>query len=67
MTESRKLLTLKQVCALVERSRQTIHAWYTAGKFPKPILQDPEDARSCRWVESEVNAWIEERMAARTA
>lgn len=68
MTEHQRpqLLTLKQVCERIQVTRTTIHDWYTSGKFPRPILLDPLNARTCRWLESEVNAWIEEKAAKRT-
>ncbi|MNY49814.1 Prophage CP4-57 regulatory protein (AlpA) [compost metagenome] len=62
-----QLLTLKQVCGRIQVTRQTIHEWYTDGRFPKPILLNPKDARTCRWLESEVNTWIEDRVAKRPA
>ena len=39
------------------------------GKFPQPVrLGDPDDPRSAvAFVESEVSAWIEERIAKRDA
>ncbi len=62
-----QLLTLKQVCELIQVTRATIHEWYTTGKFPKPVLLDPNNHRTCRWLESEVSAWIAERAAKRPA
>ena len=38
-----------------------------AGKFPKRFLLDPDGGRAVGWLESEVEAWIETRAAARTS
>ena len=62
-----QLLTLKQVCDRIQVSRQTIHDWYTSDRFPRPVLLNPKDARTCRWLEAEVNAWIAELAAKRPA
>lgn len=42
--------------------RSTIYQLMSEGKFPKPI---PLSARSVGWLESEVAAWQEKRIAAR--
>jgi prophage regulatory protein len=43
-------------------SRSTIYARIKAGAFPKPV---PLGARSVGWLQSDIEAWIEERIARR--
>lgn len=64
-SEPYKLLTLKQVCDLIGLSRWGLEDLRNSGNFPKPIYLS-ESRKSIRWLESEVNAWIEQRMAARS-
>ena len=45
-------------------SRSTIYAEMAAGKFPKPVPLGPG---SVGWLENEIEAWIEERIAKRAA
>lgn len=44
-------------------SRTTLYALIKEGKFPAPI---PLGARAVGWLESEVDAWIESRVKARS-
>ncbi len=44
--------------------RSTIYRLISEGQFPKPI---PISARAVGWLESEVSAWLEQRIAARDA
>lgn len=37
------------------------------GKFPKRFQLNPPNGRAVGWLENEVDAWIEERAAARPA
>ena len=49
----------RQVEARTGLSRSTIYEWSVAGRFPPPVrLSD----RVVRWVESEVEEWIRERI-----
>jgi prophage regulatory protein len=43
-------------------SNSTIHAWIKEGRFPAPVALG---ARAVGWIESEIDAWIADRAAAR--
>lgn len=53
-----RLLSIEQVLDKIPVSRQAIYAWISRGEFP---VQRRISANRVAWVESEVNAWIEER------
>jgi prophage regulatory protein len=54
------ILRRKQVESRVGLSRSTIYDAVKAGTFPKPIQLGP---RSVGWLESDVAAWLEQRIA----
>ena len=56
-----KLLTVREVCALLQISRTSLYDWLAAGRFPKPIHLKQNVPR---WRESDVLAWLESREAA---
>ena len=51
----------KQVESRTGLSRSSIYAGMAAGTFPKPIRLG---AQSVGWLESEIDAWLHERIAA---
>lgn len=53
-----RLIRRKEVLHRTGLSNTTIWRMYSAGTFPKPRKIGPN---SVAWLESEVNAWIEER------
>ena len=53
---------LPQVLAKTGLSKSLLYALAQKGEFPKPIKLSE---RSSAWVESEVNDWIDARIAAR--
>ncbi len=55
------ILRRKQVEKRVGLSRSTIYAKIAAGEFPAPIALS---ARVVGWLESDIIAWIESRIAA---
>ena len=57
-----RLIKLKEVISLTGLSRSHLYALAQQGIFPKPVKLTE---RSSAWVESEVLAWIEERIAQR--
>lgn len=59
-----KILRLPKVLEVTGKSQSTLYADMAAGSFPKPI---PTGKRSVGWLESEVAAWQEARMALRDA
>ena len=56
-----KIARRKRVEARTGLSRSSIYAGIKAGTFPKPINLGPQ---SVGWLESEIDAWIRERIAA---
>ena len=61
-----QILRLPTVKARTGQSRSTIYAKIARREFPKPISLGA-NARAVGWLESEVDAWIEQRIAARDA
>lgn len=57
-----KILRLNQVKDRVGLSCSTLYALIAANKFPKPIKLT--GAQSVGWIESEVDAFLRERIAA---
>lgn len=56
------LIRLERVKARTCLSRSTIYAYMRDGRFPPPVTISE---RCVAWVESEIEAWIAERIAAR--
>jgi len=61
------LLTKRQVAERVGLHPEYIMTLARQGKFPQPIKYGEHRTASVRFVESEVDAWIAERMAEREA
>ncbi|WP_420554786.1 helix-turn-helix transcriptional regulator [Neptuniibacter marinus] len=57
-----KLIKLKDVLAITGLSRSHIYALAQQERFPKPVKLTE---RSSAWVESEVQEWIDTRIAQR--
>lgn len=55
-----KLLKLPQVCRRVGLSRTTIYQLVAAGTFPKPI----KIRSTSLWATRQVDAWVEQQIAA---
>jgi len=55
-----KILRLPQVLDIVGLSRSTIYAKIKAGEFPPQIRLSK---RSSGWIHSEIQSWIDERVA----
>lgn len=58
---SEALLTRRQVEAKIGFKHSTIYKWIAAGTFPAP-RRDPVTG-SVRWLESQVQAWIDDWVA----
>ncbi len=56
-----KILRLREVLSRTGLSRSTIYEIVGKGTFPKPINLAP---RAVGWLESEIDTWIAERIAA---
>lgn len=57
-----KLIKINDVTAMTGLSRSHLYALAQQGIFPKPVKLTE---RSSAWVESEVQGWIESRIALR--
>jgi prophage regulatory protein len=58
-----RLIALPDVLKRMNISERTLYRYVADGTFPKPVKIGPLS----RWVESEVDQWLEERLAAREA
>ena len=59
-----KLIRLPEVLSMTGRGRSSIYEMIASGNFPRPVNIG---RAAVAWVESEVVAWIEERIAERDA
>lgn len=64
ISDKENLLRLNQVRARTGLSRSTIYAYVHDKKFPRPVSISQ---RCVAWMESEIDAWISERISARRA
>ncbi|OUR63487.1 hypothetical protein A9Q79_10310 [Methylophaga sp. 42_25_T18] len=58
---SQQIIKLPRVVVRTGKSRSAIYREAAAGTFPKPIKLSE---RSSGWLESEIEQWIDERIAA---
>jgi len=58
----KRLIKLPKVIEKTARKRSAIYDGMNQGTFPKPVVLG---AKSVAWVESEIDAWIEARIAER--
>jgi len=58
-----RILRMKMVIEITGLARSTVYKYIAEGIFPKPITLG---GRSVGWVESEVFAWIQARVAERS-
>lgn len=59
-TNANAVLRWPEVAKIVPISRSHAHAMAAQGKFPKPIKLGP---RASGWLESEIIAWLADRIA----
>ncbi|MCP5191188.1 MAG: AlpA family transcriptional regulator [Pseudomonadales bacterium] len=57
-----RLLRRPEVLARIGVKTSALYEMVAKGAFPQPV---PIGARSVAWVESEVNSWVQARIAAR--
>lgn len=67
MTAPLRLLSKKQVKELVLYSFAHIDRLEAAGQFPKRVRLSPHRSGRVGWLETEVRAWIEAKLAQRDA
>jgi prophage regulatory protein len=58
----RRILRRRQVQERTGLARSTLYLYMKNGDFPKPCRLGPQ---TVGWLESEINAWIEDRMQGR--
>jgi len=63
MKSHSKLLRIKEVSEWINVSQSSIYKWVEQGRFPPPIkLGDDETKRqSARWVEEDIEDWIDNK------
>ncbi|WP_367155647.1 helix-turn-helix transcriptional regulator [Methylomonas sp. HYX-M1] len=64
---SHKILRKPDVLAKLGIKETLFKKMIKAGAFPGPILLGGEDAKATGWLESEVDAWIDQKIAERDA
>jgi prophage regulatory protein len=67
MTDTVRLLSKKQVKDLVLYSHQHIQRLEHAGQFPKRVRLGSFRGSRVGWIESEIRAWLQERIDKRNA
>ena len=58
------LLTVSDLCRLLQVSPRTIRRWVLEGKFPEPTRLGNAPNSPVRWPPEEIAAWLEQRRAA---
>jgi prophage regulatory protein len=61
-----RVIRLRELLKRVPYSTSTIYARVREGKFPAPVSLGGNSGNSVGWLEHEVEAWIEARMAERS-
>ncbi len=60
---SRNLLNVKRVASKIDRSPRWVWSAVAAGAFPSPLKVGD---RGARWIETEIDAWINDLALKRT-
>ena len=60
----KRLVSIREACAITSLSRTTIFHKVKSGEFPKPISLSDDGVRKA-FVSDELQAWIDARIAAR--
>ena len=60
-----RLIRLKEVIQKTGLSKSSIYDLIARDQLPKPVRLSPAGGRSVAFVESEIDMWIAERIAAR--
>ena len=59
------ILRRSEVLHKIGISKTTLQTLMDAGQFPKPVKLGGPDARAVGWVDSEVQDWIDQKIAER--
>lgn len=62
-----RLIRMKEVIQKTGLSKSSIYDLIARNQLPKPVRLSPAGGRSVAFVESEIDTWIAERIAARHA
>ncbi len=62
-----RLIRMKEVIQKTGLSKSSIYDLIARDQLPKPVRLSPAGGRSVAFVESEIDSWIAERIAARHA
>lgn len=62
-----RLIRMKEVIQKTGLSKSSIYDLLARDQLPKPVRLSPPGGRSVAFVESEIDTWIAERIAARHA
>ncbi|WP_446810550.1 helix-turn-helix transcriptional regulator [Methylomonas sp. 2BW1-5-20] len=60
---SHKILRKPDVLAKLAIKETLLKKMLRSGAFPRPILIGGDDARATGWLESEIDAWIDQKVA----
>ncbi len=52
---TQKILTINDICQLIQRNRKTLWTWVHQGLFPQPIKMN---GRTIGWPESVYEQWL---------
>lgn len=64
MSKTARLITTRQVCAMIGASRSTLDRWVEAGDFPPPVVircRPCGRPTSIRWIREIVEDWLKSR------
>lgn len=60
---NKKILKLPQVKAITALSTSSIYKKMTDGEFPRSIKLGGTSGRAVGWLESDIEAWLDEKIA----
>lgn len=60
--QSQRIMRLREIMRITGLSRSSIYAMMDVGEFPKQV---PLGLRAVGWIESEIQAWVDERAGLR--
>jgi len=64
LVANNRLIRIKSVIGITSISKSYVYQLVREGKFPKPI-QLIKNGKAVAWIESEIQAWVESRIADR--
>jgi len=55
MIENQKILSIRDICHLIQRDRRTLWCWVKSNQFPDPIRMN---GRTVGWPENVYQEWL---------